>query len=59
MHIVDGYMKSRYFAAMKGNYSKKYLSVPLWGKSVTNNIFVAQFVDWSMDFLVLDKWVSK
>ena len=40
MRIVDEYMKSRYFAAMKGNYSNKYLSVPLWDKSVTNNIFV-------------------
>ena len=39
MHIVDEYMKSRYLASMKGNYSKKYLSVTLWDKSVTNNIF--------------------
>ena len=39
-HIVDEYMKIRYFAAMKGNYSKKYLSVPLWDKSVTNDIFL-------------------
>ena len=40
MHIVDEYMKSWYFAAIKGNYSKKYLSVPLWDKSVTNNICI-------------------
>ena len=39
MHIVDEYMKIGHFAAMKGNYSKKYLSVPLWDKSVTNNIY--------------------
>ena len=46
MHIVGEYMKSRYFAAMKGNYSKKYLSVPLWDKSVTNNNVV--FITHSM-----------
>ena len=40
MHIVDEYMKSRYFVAMKGNYSKKYLSVPLWDKSVTSSIYI-------------------
>ena len=41
MHIVDEYMKKpRYFAAMKGYYSKKYLSVPLWDKSVTNIFFL-------------------
>ena len=40
MHIVDEYMKNRYFAAMKGYYSKKYLSVPLWDKSVTNIFFL-------------------
>ena len=39
MHIVDEYMKNRYFAAIKGYYSKKYLSVPLWDKSVTHSIF--------------------
>ena len=43
MHIVDEYMKSRYFVAMKGNYSKKYLSVPLWDKSVTSSIYIYIF----------------
>ena len=37
MHIVDKYMKNRYFAAVKGYCSKKYLSVPLWDTSVTNS----------------------
>ena len=43
MHIVDEYMEIRYFAAVKGNYSKRYLSVPLWDESATNNIFVFFF----------------
>ena len=46
MHIVDEYMKSRYFVAMKGNYSKKYLSVPLWDKSVTSSIYIYIFFFW-------------
>ena len=41
MHIVDEYMTIRYCAAMKRNYFKIYLSVPLLDKSVTNNICFA------------------
>ena len=59
MHIVDEYMKIRYFAAMKGNYSKKYLSVPLWDKSVTNNIYIFFFHQSNAVFIThsMQDWV--
>ena len=44
MHIVDKYMKNRYFAAVKGYCSKKYLSVPLCDTSVTNS--------WGMAYII-------
>ena len=59
MRIVDEYMKSRYFAAMKGNYSKKYLSAPLCDKSVTNNIFGFFFHQRNVVFIThsMQDWV--
>ena len=63
MHIVDEYMKSRYFAAMKGNYSKKYLSVPLWDKSVTNNIYIYIYIGHQSNAVFIthsmQEWVKK
>ena len=49
MHIVDKYMKNRYFAAVKGYCSKKYLSVPLWDTSVTNSWGMA-YIIWLLFF---------